>query len=133
MTTERTATCRCGQLNATCEGEPVRISVCHCLDCQKRSGSAFAVQARWPDEQVALKGDYREWVQTADSGSRITSRFCPTCGSTVAYDIDTWPGVTAVSVGAFADPQFPAPRFSVWEIRKHVWVDILGDAVEHKN
>ncbi|MGR3757040.1 MAG: GFA family protein [Tranquillimonas sp.] len=31
---ERTATCRCGQLTATCRGEPVRIAVCHCLECQ---------------------------------------------------------------------------------------------------
>src|SRR5687767_10724619 len=131
MTTIRTATCRCGQLRATCEGDPVRISVCHCLDCQKRSGSAFAVQARWPDDQVVVAGEYREWMQTADSGSRITCRFCPTCGSTVAYVIDTWPGVTAVAVGAFADPQFPAPKFSVWEVRKHAWVAITGDDVEH--
>ena len=45
--TTRTATCRCGQLRAECQGEPVRVSVCHCLDCQKRTGSVFAAQARW--------------------------------------------------------------------------------------
>jgi hypothetical protein len=31
----RTATCRCGRLKAECKGEPVRVSVCHCLDCQR--------------------------------------------------------------------------------------------------
>ena len=80
--TTRTASCRCGQLTATVTGEPVRVSVCHCLDCKKRSGSAFAVQARWPAEQVAIEGRSRTFVKAADSGNRITFHFCPECGST---------------------------------------------------
>ncbi len=129
--TTRTATCRCGALRAICEGEPVRVSVCHCLDCQKRSGSAFAAQARWPDDQVTVTGDYAVWERVADSGHRATYRFCPTCGSTVAYVIEGWPGVTAIPLGAFADPDFPAPAFSVYEHRKHDWTVVLGDEVKH--
>ena len=128
--TVRTGTCRCGQLKAACTGEPVRISVCHCLACQQRSGSAFAVQARWPDDQVTITGQRKEWRRTADSGAQARYLFCPDCGATVAYTLDKFPGVTAVPVGAFADPTFPAPRFSVWEERKHGWVEIKGD-VEH--
>jgi hypothetical protein len=129
----REASCRCGQLRAACFGEPVRISVCHCLECQKRSGSAFAAQARWPDAQVRVEGESRTWTRIADSGHRATYRFCPECGSTVAYVIEGWPGLTAVPLGAFADPEFPAPRFSVYEHRKHAWVAILGDDVEHSS
>lgn len=130
---ERTATCRCGQLRVTCEGDPVRISVCHCLECQKRSGSAFAVQARWPDEQVTATGRSKTWERVADSGHRATYRFCPDCGSTVAYVIEGWEGVTAVPVGAFADPDFPPPKFSVYEHRKHAWVTVAGDDVRHSS
>ncbi len=129
----RTATCRCGQLRAQCEGEPVRISVCHCLECQKRSGSAFATQARWRDEHVKLSGEYREWQREADSGHVATYRFCPHCGSTLAYVIEGWPGVTAIPVGAFADPDFPQPRFSVYEHRKHVWVEINADGIKRSS
>ena len=128
---ERVATCRCGQLSAVRAGEPVRISVCHCLDCQKRSGSAFAAQARWPDDQVSIIGEAKTWVRVADSGHRATYRFCPNCGSTIAYVIEGWPGVTAVPIGAFADPAFPAPMFSVYEHRKHGWTTVFGDGVEH--
>ena len=131
--TKRTATCRCGQLRVECVGEPVRVSVCHCLECQKRSGSAFAAQARWPDEDVVVSGDFKTWTRAADSGHIATYRFCPECGSTVAYVIEGWEGVTAVPIGAFADPAFPAPRFSVYENRKHGWVDILGDDVRHSS
>ena len=128
--TVRTASCRCGGLQVECRGEPVRVSVCHCLECQKRSGSAFATQARWRDENLTVTGDFRTWERVADSGHRVTYRFCPTCGSTMAYVIEGWPGVTAVPVGNFADPGFPAPRFSVYENRKHAWVEIKGVNVE---
>lgn len=128
---ERTATCRCGQLTATCRGEPVRVSVCHCLECQKRSGSVFAAQARWPDADVTVRGKFAIWERVADSGHKATYKFCPDCGSTLAFVIEGWPGVIAVPVGAFADPQFPAPRFSVYEHRKHSWVEIAGGDVEH--
>jgi hypothetical protein len=129
----RTATCQCGQLRANCKGEPVRVSVCHCLDCQKRSGSAFAAQARWPDTHVTLTGEINTWVRTAESGHRATHRFCPYCGSTVAYEIEGWPNVIAVPLGAFADPKFPAPKFSVYEHRKRDWVTVLGTDVEHSS
>lgn len=127
----REASCRCGQLRATCTGDPVRVSVCHCLNCKKRSGSAFAAQARWPDDRVVLTGEAREWSQRGDSGSVATFRFCPTCGSTVVYSAEGLPGLTAVAIGAFADPAFPPPSYSVYEERRHGWVAIVGDAVEH--
>jgi hypothetical protein len=130
---KRTASCRCGQLQAICEGDPVRVSVCHCLDCQRRSGSAFATQARWPEAQVTVSGSARRWERIADSGHKATYQFCRDCGSTVAYVIEGWPGVVAVPVGAFADPSFPAPKFSVYEHRKYPWVAVLGENVEHSS
>jgi hypothetical protein len=130
--TVHTASCRCGQLTATATGEPVRVSVCHCLACKKRSGSAFAVQARWPAEQVAIEGRSKSWMNVADSGNRITFHFCPECGSDVHYEINgKFDGLVAVPVGAFEDPYVLKPRFSVWEKRKHDWVEILGDEIEH--
>jgi hypothetical protein len=45
--------------------------------------------------------------------------------------IEGWPGVTAVPLGAFADPDLPRPKFSVYEHRKHAWTVVLGDEVEH--
>jgi hypothetical protein len=128
--TTRTATCRCGRFSATCTGEPTRISVCHCLDCQKRSGSSFAAQARWPNAAVEYAGAFNEWSTTGENG-KATFRFCPNCGSTVAYSTEGMPDLTAVAIGAFADPAFPQPEYSTWEERKHAWVEVVGDGVEH--
>ena len=45
MTTRRAA-CSCGQLHLTIEGEPSRISMCHCLECQRRTGAVISNQTR---------------------------------------------------------------------------------------
>jgi len=128
----RTASCRCGQLRATASGDPVRVSVCHCLNCKKRSGSAFAVQARWPVEQVSIEGESKSWSLVADSGNRATFHFCPECGSDLFYDINgKFDGLLAIPLGAFDDPWFGRPAYSVWEERKHDWVEIVGDDIEH--
>jgi hypothetical protein len=126
--TTRTASCRCGQIRAIATGDPVRVSVCHCLDCKKRSGSAFAVQARWPAERVKFEGSSKSWSHVADSGNRITFHFCPGCGSDVHYEIEgKFDGLIAIPLGAFDDPYFTSPAFSVWEERKHDWVDVVGE------
>ena len=129
MTTRR-ASCSCGRLTVIAHGEPVRISICHCLDCQRRTGSVFGEQARFPASEVDIEGRSESWVRTADSGNRITFHFCPFCGSTVYYRPDQEPDLIAIPVGAFADPMFPAPKVSVYESRRHSWVTIPVD-MEH--
>ena len=129
MTTRR-ASCSCGQLSATTEGEPIRISVCHCLACQLRTGSAFGVQARFPRDQVRIEGRASQYVRTADSGNQLAFSFCPECGATVHYHLAQFLDVIAIPVGAFGDPAFPSPRFSVYESRRHAWV-VLPSDIEH--
>lgn len=125
--TSHSASCRCGQLRATASGQPVRVSVCHCLACQKRTGSAFAAQARWPADQVRIEGKSKAWTRIADSGRSITYCFCPDCGSTVHYSGGNFPDLVAIPLGAFDDPYFTRPGFSVWEKRRHEWAELLGE------
>jgi len=124
----RGAACNCGQLRLTCEGEPVRISMCHCLECQRRTGAAFGNQAWFEKRQItSISGKSTEFRRVADSGKSVTLRFCPVCGSTVYWEAGLFPGLIAVAVGAFADPAFPAPQHSVWERRRHHWVEMPAD------
>ena len=127
--TTRHAACSCGQLRVTCVGEPVRLSMCHCLECQKRTGSPFGVQARFHRDQVTIEGRATEFTRIADGGNGITFRFCPECGSTVYWTGEALPDIVAVAVGAFADCAFPAPRVSVYERRRHPWVT-MPDGIE---
>jgi hypothetical protein len=119
---ERLATCSCGQLTATVAGEPIRVSICHCLACQRRTGSVFGQQARFRRDQASLSGVSSEYVRVGDEGSRAKFHFCPSCGATVYYELDGMPEYLAIPVGAFADPGFPAPSVSVYEDRMHSWV-----------
>jgi hypothetical protein len=127
----REAACSCGRLQVTVEGEPVRVSVCHCLACQRRTGSAFGYQARFPRERVRMTGEAREYTRISDAGEARTFSFCPDCGATVTYVVASAPDVVAIPVGAFADPDFPPPAFSVWESRSHGWVATPAEA-EHR-
>lgn len=126
----RHASCSCGKLTIDTRGEPTRISICHCLDCQRRTGSVFGAQARFPADAVTVEGQSREYVRVGESGSSTRFHFCPECGSTVFYRFDAIPDVVAIPVGAFADPGFPPPRVSVYEERQHPWVR-LADGIEH--
>lgn len=127
----RTASCMCGQLSLACEGEPFRISVCHCLDCQRRSGSSFAAQVRYPREQVTVTGEARVFTRRAESGNASEHHFCPNCGCEMWYVARPFREMTAIPIGRFAESGFPAPQYSVYEERKHAWVAITGEATEH--
>jgi hypothetical protein len=127
----RDAACSCGQLRVTAEGDPIRISMCHCLACQRRTGSAFGIQARFPSGRVHVAGRYSDYVRISDDGEERTFHFCPDCGATVFYTLATAPDVTAVPIGAFAEPSFPAPTVSVYESRRHPWVTLPPEMEHH--
>ena len=127
---ERIASCSCGQLTARVAGEPVRVSICHCLACQRRTGGPFSAQARFPRADVAPAGDSSQYVQAGDEGPGARFHFCPRCGATVYYEPLGLPDYVSIPVGAFADPRFPAPTVSVYEERMHAWV-VPPAAAEH--
>ena len=133
--TSRTAFCSCGQLHLTCEGEPVRISMCHCLECQRRTGGVLSNQAWFQRQQIIdIAGTSTRFMRSSDSGQTVTFRFCPVCGSTVYWEAERFADWIAVAVGAFADPLFPAPTYSGFERRRHRWVEITSHGpIEHSN
>jgi hypothetical protein len=128
--TERTASCSCGRLTVRVRGEPVRVSICHCRACQRRTGSVFGVQARFRRAEAELSGEGRVYERARSEGTSVRFTFCPHCGATVHYAFSDDDGVVAIPVGCFADATFPAPRISVWEERMHPWVS-LPEGIEH--
>jgi len=101
--TTRYAACSCEQLRLVVEGDPVRVSICHCLACQRRTGSVFGVQARFDVEQVRTEGRYSEYLRVSDNCEARIFHFCPECGSTVFYRIPSAAELIAVPVGAVAE------------------------------
>jgi hypothetical protein len=130
MTTRRAA-CNCGKLQIVCEGEPVRISMCHCLECQRRTGAVFGGQAWFTQQQTTISGNSTQFTRQSDAGRSVSFRFCPVCGSTVYWEAEAFVGHIAVAVGSFADPAFPAPTYSGWEAKRHHWVEPLRAMAIH--
>ena len=90
----------------------------------------FGVQARFRRDAVQIAGLSSTYVRTGDGGSKATFHFCPHCGAIVHWQLGDNPEHVAVPVGAFADPGFPAPTFSVYGERMHSWVGLPPD-IEH--
>lgn len=122
--TERVASCACGQLRITCRGEPRKVSLCHCLECQRRTGSTYGIAAFYPRDHVEPDGQASVYARSSDSGFSVTFHFCPDCGSSVYWEPQRMPDLVAVAVGAFADPSYPAPTQSVHNDRRHPWVGV---------
>jgi hypothetical protein len=117
----RTASCSCGQLGVEVEGEPRGVGVCNCHACQRRTGSVFAALASF-SAPFKVIGKATEYLRVGDQGAQFLFRFCPVCGTTVFHTEVGRDKSISVAVGAFADPQFPAPKVSVYDCRRHPWV-----------
>src|SRR6476619_2554820 len=107
----REAACHCGQLRLEVDGEPFSVSICNCLACQRRTGSAFGMQAGFKRDQVAVSGRYNDFSRISDEADRKEHvfHFCPDCGSQVFYTEPDEPDLIVVSVGAVSVQKFPLP------------------------
>ena len=127
----RTAACSCGQLSIEVAGEPVGVGICHCLACQRRTGSVFAALAGFSGP-YRVSGVATEYIRTGDAGAQFRFRFCPVCGTTVFHTEEGQdPSRVSVAVGAFADPGFPPPQDSVYDARRHAWVQLPPGLTAH--
>jgi hypothetical protein len=117
----RQATCACGQLGVNCNGEPANISLCHCLECQRRTGSTHGVAVFFRRVDVEPRGQARQFTRPSDSGFPVTFHFCPDCGSSVYWEPSRKPEMIGVALGCFADPAFPPPSQAVYTQHRHAW------------
>lgn len=118
------AECQCGQLRVSVPGPTVAVVACHCIACQRRTGSPFGVAAYYPDAEVIVSGLSRRFERPTALGATLENFFCPDCGSTVYFRGSKNAGVTGVPIGAFVDHHAMSPIRSVWEQSRHAWVTI---------
>jgi hypothetical protein len=126
----RTAACDCGSVTVTVAAPPQMVHACSCHDCQRRSGSAFSYSAFFPEAAVTVRGKPTTWRSSSASGRWSETSFCPTCGVAVLTRLEVLPGTVCMPVGAFNDPDFPAPGKLYWSSRRHHWLE-LPAGIEH--
>src|ERR1700680_5148613 len=107
-TMTRIAHCCCGSLRVEANGDPVLVHVCHCTECQRRTGSVFGISSFFHKSEVQTSGPSRVYVREGQEGRKLLFHVCPEWGTTVYGETDLRPGLIGISVGAFADTSFPA-------------------------
>ena len=128
MVGSREGGCQCGSIRYRLTGEPIELSVCHCTECQRQSGSAFGMSLDVrSDEFVLLSGELRDFVRTAESGIRLRCSFCPQCGTRIHHRSTDSVSVLSVKPGTLDDRSWLVPRLHVWTRSKHGWVSVPED------
>ena len=126
--------CHCGFITVEGEADPERVSICHCTDCQTRTGSAFGVIVPIPGNTFKMKGQPTTYLKTtAESGSPRVQTFCPKCGSSI-YSTTPGEGLQAsytMRVGILAQRDQLEPKRQNWFRSARSWVTKM-DGI-HKN
>jgi hypothetical protein len=120
--------CRCGEISLTVHARPKLMVQCHCLDCQKTSGTGHTSNAYFAENDVTIEGEANEYTVVADSGSTMVRYFCPKCGSRLYGYNSERPGLISIPVGCLENQSWFTPQAVLYTSRRHDW-DITNDEI----
>lgn len=122
--------CLCGAVRYRVKAEPVRASICHCRNCQRRTGSAFGIGAYFKQADVEFLGDLKSFEYRSDeSGRWLRTEFCPNCGTTLSWTAEALAGLRAIAGGSFDDPNWLKIDRHGWTRSKQKWFVCPPDAL----
>jgi len=121
-----TGGCLCGKVRYSADSEPTFVGICHCHDCQKFTGSAFAAVIALPKSGVTVTGTLKGFTKPGDSGKPVERRFCPECGTSVMDEGEVMPGVVMIGVGTLDDPSWVKPTTQIYCASAQPWVQLGG-------
>jgi hypothetical protein len=122
-----TGRCLCGKLTYSANAEPALVCVCHCKECQRQSGSAFASLVFIPSETFRMEGESKTFTQLGGSGQPVKRLFCPECGSTVALDAAVAPNMMLITSGSLDDTSFVKPTRNIFCDSAQSWVPLTQE------
>jgi hypothetical protein len=114
-----TGGCLCGAVRFLAGGEPLRVGLCHCLDCRKHHGALFHGSAIFPKAAVAVTGVTRSYA------GRF---FCPRCGSSV---FSCSGDEMELNLGSLDAPSQFVPTYELWTLRKEAWLPEFPQLQQH--
>lgn len=121
MSVEREGGCACGAVRYRLASEPLFVHCCHCLNCQRQTGSAFVINLLIEADRVrVLQGEPRPVDVPRDDGSSQRIHRCPDCQVAV-YSSYGWPGILFVRAGTLHDPASVAPDVHIFTRSKLPW------------
>jgi hypothetical protein len=107
--------CLCGAVRYRVAGNPVAVSICHCVNCQRNSGSAFSVNAIFPKDALTISGTPAVYEDKGDTGEIVRRLFCGTCGTPIeSQSVFSAPEHAVIKAGTFDDPSRFTPDSEVY-------------------
>jgi hypothetical protein len=105
------------------------MGACHCRDCQRNSGSAFATLMIFKKDNVAVSGEgLARFTHSGGSGQSVERCFCSKCGSSVSASYDVTPQFTVIFAGTIDDPSLVQPQWNIYTAGKQPWVELSPHA-----
>jgi hypothetical protein len=125
-----TGGCQCGAARYEISAEPVAAYVCHCTECQRQSGSAFAMAIRVPNAHFRLtRGTLKSFVRPTPSGQTIECSFCPDCGTRIYHVSQRFRDQISVKPGTLDDARWVKPTHHLFVRSALPWVRIPDGVV----
>jgi len=123
-TTEKLAGgCACGAVRYRMTSAPMFVHCCHCLDCQRQTGSAFVLNALIEAARVETLGaDPVRFEMPTESGRPHGIYRCPQCGTAVWSEYGGLATIRFVRVGTLDDPRAVVPDVHIYVRSKQPWV-----------
>ncbi|MGY4395551.1 hypothetical protein ACVWZA_000712 [Sphingomonas sp. UYAg733] len=119
-----TGRCLCGELSYKALGRLDRCYVCHCTDCQKRSGSSFIVTLPVAAETFELSGDTITVEPKRGDAPPAVVHFCPSCLCRIFTVSPARPGFVMLRGGSLDDTTGLDPAVHIWTSSKQSWVEL---------
>ena len=119
--------CACGAIRYETDADPILMLNCHCRDCQRASGGAYAAFVVVPKAAVRLQGERRYHHSVGDAGKAVERGFCPACGSPVITKLERLPDVLALQAGSLDDPSRYEPAMDIFTASAQPWDHLHPD------
>jgi hypothetical protein len=114
--------CLCGTIRYSANTEPTFVGLCHCHDCQKFTGSAFAAVIGLPKSAVTVTGALKSFTKRGDSGKLMKRLFCPECGASVMDEAEAVPSLVMIAAGTLDDASWVKPTSQIYCASAQPWV-----------
>jgi hypothetical protein len=116
--------CLCGAVRYKATAAPMTVRACWCRVCQYFACGNASIGLAFPRQAVTITGETRDYPSTADSGSHMHRRFCPTCGVHLFSEAEERPQTIFVRAGTLDDPRIAVPQANIWTASAPAWAHL---------
>ena len=113
--------CLCGSVRYTVAMPPTSVSLCHCRNCRKQSGSNRSTNWVVPASALVIEGELSTYHDHGDSGKAVLRQFCGRCGSPIRTLAEVLPGLAVLKAGTLDETPPNEPNYALYTVNAAGW------------